>query len=145
MKIAGPIILLVCGVMALVGVFLPWVGSYGTSISGWEVLSEFGINNAIVVLIGSILLLVFALPAVIVSANPEGSQKVLLNLCNLASIGAVLGIGGASFFLWDVIDNDAVELLKHGFYISYVAVALGFIFGITTIITTQRAGSQITE
>ncbi len=148
MKIAGPIILLVCGVVALVGVFLPWVDSLGLSISGWEVFSEFGINDAtepFLVFIGSILLLVLALPAVIVSSNPQGSQKVVRDLCILASLGAALGIGGASWLLSDAINNDYVELLRYGFYASYAAAVLGLVFGITTIITTQRAGSQITE
>jgi len=142
MKIVGPIILLVCGVIALVGIFLPWASDGVISISGWEAFSDFGIDEApepLLVFIGSILLLVFALPAVIVSANPEGSQKVLLSLCILASLGAAVGIGGASWFLFGAIDNDAVELLSYGFYISYAASALGLIFGITTIIKSQRA------
>jgi hypothetical protein len=147
MRLAGPIILLVCGVIALVGVFLPWVGDV-LSISGWEAISDFGINDAtepFLVFSGSILLLVFGLPAVIVSANPEGSQRVLLSLCILASLGAALGIGGASWFLSGAINNDAVELLSYGFYASYAAATLGLIFGITTMITAQRAGYQITE
>jgi len=142
MKIVGPIILLVCGVIALVGIFLPWASDGVISISGWEAFSDFGIDEApepLLVFIGSIFLLVFALPAVIVSANPEGSQKVLLSLCILASLGAAVGIGGASWFLFGAIDNDAVELLSYGFYISYAASALGLIFGITTIIKSQRA------
>lgn len=146
MKIVGPIILLVCGIIALVGVFLPLVSYGGLSISGWEAFSEIGIDEAtepFLVFIGSILLLVFALPAVVVSANPEGSQKVVRNLCVMASLGAAVGIGGASLLLFDAINSDGVELLSYGFYISYATVVLGLIFGIITIITSQRAGFQI--
>lgn len=145
MKIVGPTILLVCGVIALVGIFLPWVGG---AISGWEAFSDFGINDAtepFLVFIGSILLLVFALPAVIISANPGGSQKLVRNLCILASIGAAVGIGGASWFLIEVINDDLVEILSYGFYVSYAAAALGFVFGIITTITSQRVGFQIKE
>ena len=147
MKIVGPIILLVCGVIALVGVFLPLMGD-GPSISGWEAFSNFGIDEApepFLVFIGSILLLVFSLHAVVVSANPEGSQKVVRNLCIMASLGAAVGIGGASWFLFEAIDNNAVEILSYGFYASYAAAVLGLIFGIITIITSQRAGFQIKE
>ena len=142
MKIAGPIILLLCGIIALVGIFLPWVGDDILSISGWEAFSDFGIDEVpepFLVFIGSILLLVFALPAVIVSANPEGSQKVLLSLCILASLGAAVGIGGASWFLSGAINNDAVELLSYGFYASYAAAALGLVFG---IIVSVRAATR---
>jgi len=142
MKIMSPIILLICGVIALVGVFLPWVIFGEMSISGWEAISDFGIEGAtepFLVFIGSILVLVSALPAAIVSANPEGSKKVVLSLCILASIGAVLGIGGPSRFLFDAISNDVIEILGYGFYMSYAAAVLALIFSITTIIYSQRA------
>ena len=140
MKIAGPIILLICGVMALVGVFLPWVGGI---VSGWDAISEYGINDAtepFLVFIGSILLLAFALPALIVSANSEGSQKAVLTLCILASLGAAVGISGASWLLSDVIKGDGVEFLSYGFYMSYAAAVLGLIFG---IIVSVRASARV--
>ena len=45
MKIAGSIILFVCGVIALVGVFLPWLGDDISSISRWGVLSDYDIKD----------------------------------------------------------------------------------------------------
>jgi hypothetical protein len=146
-KIVGPIILLFCGVIALVGIFLPWVGDGVISLSGWEAFSNFGIDKVtepFLVFIGSILVLVFSLPAFIFSVNPGGSQLVR-NLCILASIGAAVGIGGASWFLIEVINEDLVEILSYGFYVSYAAAALGFVFGIITTITSQRVGFQIKE
>jgi hypothetical protein len=136
MKIVSPIILLICGVMALVGVFLPWVVG---EVSGWDAISEFGINDAtepLLVFIGSILLLVFALSTVIVSANPKGSQKVVLTLNILASLRAALGIAGASWLISDVIINDGLDFLSYGFYVSYAAAVLGIIFGIIVSVRT---------
>ena len=139
MKIVGPIILLVCGVLALAGVFMPWFGGNLLSISRWEAYSAFGMFSIdfFLVFIGSMLLLVFALSAAIVSANPEGSQKMVGNLCILASLGAVMGMGGASLLLLDLVESDSVGLLGYGFYVSYAAAALGLIFGIIASIRAR--------
>lgn len=147
MKITGSIVLLVCGIVAFVGIFLPWSEGFGISISLWEIFSEADLQpttDSFLLFIGSILLFVSALSAVIVSANPKLPQKVLLSFFILVSLGAALGIGGASWHLFDAINWDYVEFLGYGFYISYVAVILGLVFGINTIITSQRSGFQLT-
>jgi hypothetical protein len=142
MKTVGPILLLVSGILAFIGVFMPWTGEYGFYFSGFQVLIVSGVvgdtTPIFYMLIGSILLLLLALSVLIISANTWGSQKVVLSLCILASLGAALGIGGASWFISDAIANDAVEILSYGFYISYAAAALGLIFGVVTAIGSQR-------
>ena len=136
------IILLICGIIALVGIFLPWASDGVFSTSGWEAFSCWGIDEAIqpfLVFIGSMLVLIFSLPVIRVSANPWGSHKAIVSLCIFTSIGAALGIGGASWLLSDAINTGAMGLVSYGFYISYAATVLALIFSITTIIYSQRA------
>ena len=136
------IILLICGVIALVGIFLPWVSDGVFSTSGWETISEWGINEAIqpfLVFISSILVIIFSLPVIIVTAKPWRSHKLIVSLCIFTSIGAALGIGSASWLLSDAINSGAVGLASYGFYISYAATVLALILSITTIIHSQRA------
>lgn len=150
MKKAGPIVVLFCGVIVLVGIFLPWASASVTvegvtisaSLSGWDTISDWGIGEAIepfLVFIGGILIFVLALPAVIVSMNPEGSQKVVRILSILASLGAALATGVAIWLFAEAIDDGLVEFVSYGFYISFAAAVLGLVFG---IIVSVRARTQ---
>lgn len=150
MKIAGPIVVLFCGVIVLVGIFLPWASAsmtiegvtFSASVSGWEALSDLGIDEAtevFLVFIGGILIFVFALPAVIVSIKTEGSQKVVRNLCILASLGAAVATGVTLWLFTDAIRDGVVEIVSYGFYISSAAAVLGLIFG---IMASVRARAQ---
>jgi len=142
----GPIIVLGCGIVALVGFFLPLLsGVFGGSISGWDVISEFGIGDFTepwLIFIGTIILLISAVIAV---AALKASPKVVFYLSIAASLGAALAIGGATLFLIEAINNDVAEFLSYGFYTTFAAAVLGLVFGIITNITAQRAGSQIIE
>ena len=142
MKMVNSIILLICGVIGLVGIFLPWASDGVFSISGWETFSNWGVNEAtqsFLVFIGSILVIIFSIPVVVVSANPWGLHKLIVVLCIFTSIGAALGIGGASWLLSNAINAGAIGLASYGFYISYAAAVLALLFSITTIIYSQRA------
>ena len=135
MKRVGPLILLICGVLATAGIFLPF--QYDDS--GWELISvgSSGIEGAsITILIGSILIFAFALPTVIVAMNPRGSQKVVRNLGILASVGAAVAIIGATWFFAQAFTRS----FDIGFYITTLSAAFGMFFG---ILTSQRAGFQI--
>ncbi|MFC1866111.1 hypothetical protein ACFLYB_05315 [Chloroflexota bacterium] len=140
--IEGVFILLLCGMAALLGVFLPW--SNTASISGWEGLQDIGISidletiEVFLILIGSILVIIFSLSAAIVSRSPNSSQLVR-NLCILATIGAAVAVGGASWWFSLLINWESVDIAGYGFYLSFVASVLGFIIGITTSLIAQRA------
>jgi len=142
MKTAGQILLLIMGILAFIGVLMPWMGESGWGWSGWLALRFGGIggetiNTQILLMsIGSLLLLISALPALVISANTEGSKTALLSLYILASIGAAVCIGGGSWFLFDAIREEAVAYLIEGFYISYIAAILGLVFGIIGSIRT---------
>ncbi|UCE97419.1 MAG: hypothetical protein JSV74_05565 [Dehalococcoidia bacterium] len=132
MKKAGSIILLICGIIALTGFFLPWIGDNITIMSGWGILSEYGINGIaqyFIFFIGNMLLLVLAIPTVIASMDTEESRKTLLSLSILASLGAAVGVGGATWLLSELISQGGGEIFQYGFYISFAAVVIGFIFG----------------
>jgi len=142
MKIASPIILIFCGIIALVGVFLPWA----SSITGWEAFMEYGLSTeadtvqVFLVFIGSILLLITAIPVAFVSANPESSKRIVMILSILASIGAAVGVAGASWFLSSAIRWESIEFLEYGYYMSFGATVLALIFG---IIESIRASARV--
>lgn len=148
MMIAGPIVVLVCGIVVLIGVFLPWISGpawWPTTItlSGWDGVSQYGLNNATeacLVFFGGVLIIGFALPAVIASLTSKGSQKTVRNLCILASVAALLAVGDALWALIPIVSDDLTDFVSYGFYISFAAAILGLVFG---IIASVRAATRV--
>jgi hypothetical protein len=145
MRIAGPVITLACGIAVLVGVFLPWlsVSMWGitVSLSGWDAI-QVGISDApepFVVLIGGILMIACALPAFIVSLATKGAKGVVRALGIVASIAALIAIGGGLWAIIPAISDGIAELIGYGLYICIAAAVLGLGFGIVTSVTTKEA------
>jgi len=133
----------------LIGVFLPWASGSALwpstiTLSGWDGIRDYGFNNATeacLVGIGSILMIACALPAVIVSLASRGAQGTVRALGIVASIGALLAIGGALWSIVPVVSEGLTEFLSCGLYISLAAAILGLIFGIVTSATARSSTS----
>ena len=146
MRAIGSGVTLVCGVLIIVGVFLPWI-SESTSIlgltisvskSGWSIIdasswdiSAFVLSDnmhALLVLIGGVVMTVCALTALILSTLPVVRiATVLLGI--LASLVALVAIGGAAWFIVDMMNSDAGSYIGYGVYLSAAAAVVGLIFG----------------
>jgi len=122
----------------LVGVFLPWtrIPVCGATISvwGWDWI-EAGLSKAAepyLVLVGGILMIVCTLPALVVPQATKRARGGVRALGILASIAALLAIGGAIRFAIPFL-SDAVPIsIGYGVYVSIAAAVLGLIFGIMT-------------
>lgn len=146
MRTIGTAITLVCGILVIVGVFLPWI-SESTSIlgftvsfskSGWSIIdasgwdiSDFVLSDnihALLVLIGGIVMTVCVLPALILSTLPVVRiATVLLGI--VASLAALVAIGGAAWFIVDMMNSDAGSYIGYGIYLSAAAAFVGLILG----------------
>lgn len=141
MRIAGSIVTLVCGIVALVGVFLPWASAFPVSVSGWDGISGAGISGApepFLVLIGGILMAVFCLPAFIVSVATRGGRAAVLTLGIFATLASLLVIGGAAWWIVEVAIDPTlgIGVVGYGAYMSVAAGVLGLTFGIVTTATS---------
>jgi hypothetical protein len=134
MRIAGPIVLLVCGILALVGLFLAWhsvsILGYTVSISGWDLRWEW---QPTLVLIGSILLLVCGIPALVLGAVRK-AWGVVLGMGITSVLAAIMVIAGPVYTLIDIAGGDFtdISMVGAGVYICIVAGVIAFIFGILT-------------
>jgi len=138
MRIAGSIITLICGIVVIVGVFLAWADAcymgYCISVSGWDGISVSITDafDAFLVFIGGIMMAVFALPAFIVSLASKGGRAAVATLGILAIVGGLVAVGGGVWFMIDAVINDMFGYISYGFYISFAAAIVGFIFAILT-------------
>ena len=147
--IAGLIVVLVCGIVLLIGVFLPWISgpvwwsTTAVSFSGWDGISQYGINNATeacLVFFGGVLIIGFTLPAAIASLTSKGSQQTVRNLSIIASVGALIAIVGALWAFIPIMVDGLTDFVSYGFYISFAAAFLGLVFG---IIVSVRAATRV--
>ena len=138
MRIAGSIIALICGIVVIVGVFLTWMDAgWGITLSGWDLVS---VGNYIgstfwetyIVLAGGVLMVVFALPAFIVSLAAKGGRAAVITLGIFAIVGGLVATGGCVWFIIDAAVNSAFSYVAYGFYITLAAAIVGFIFAILT-------------
>lgn len=120
----------------LVGVFLPWtrIPMCGATItiSGRDWI-EAGLSKAAepyLVLVGGILMIVCTLPAVVVPRATKGARGGVRALGILASIAALLAIGGAIRFAIPFLSDVGPIAIGYGVYVSIAAAVLGLIFGI---------------
>jgi hypothetical protein len=134
MRIAGPIVLLVCGILALVGLFLAWVSisymGWGVSMSGWDALWEW---EPTLVLIGSILLLACSITALVLGIVRK-ARGVVIGMGITSVIAAIMVIAGPVYILIDVATDQFADMsmLGAGLYVCIAAAFIAFIFGILT-------------
>jgi len=141
MRIAGSVLTLICGIVVLVGVFMPWAqGNFFTvSGSGWDIIDRVGISDGaqpFMVLMAGIAVIGFALPSFIVSMVTRGGKAAVVTLSTLASIASIVALGGAVWFIIDVLTslpNFQLNVIGYGVYISAAAALVGMIFAFVTM------------
>jgi hypothetical protein len=120
-----------------------WWSTTAVSFSGWDGISQYGLNNATeacLVLFGGVLIIGFALSAIITSFTSKGSQQTVRNLNIVASVGALLAVAGASWAFIPIVVDGLTDFVSYGFYISFAAAMLALVFG---IIVSVRAASRV--
>jgi hypothetical protein len=132
MRIAGPIVLLVCGILALVGLFLAWASAsmfgFTLSISGWDGLWEW---ESTLVLIGSIILLICSITALVLGIVRK-ARGVVIGMGITSVLAAVMVLAGPVYILIDYATHDGISIIGVGIYLCIVAAIIAFIFGILT-------------
>ena len=147
--------LLLCGIMAIIGVFLKWVeaSAFGMSmsVSGFTMRQAPG-HYIWMVLIGSILIVVFALSA-LGSSMAKSGRSTLKAPAMLAIAATLVTIGGGIWFLMDLSKygesyNSMVGQLfgasmhaSSGFYLSFIPAIIGFILAILLIVLSNNKES----
>ena len=106
---------LIGGIIAVVGVFLPWASSLGYSVSGWDGRS--GTSQVYVILIGGVLA---AIGAVVTLA---GVKKINY----LVPIGGIIAVIG---WAWAVERAGTLSGWAYGFYVCFVGGILALIGGV---------------
>ena len=159
----GAIILLVCSVLTLVGVFLPWINismsyeglSMSMNFSGWALVNELsfmdwmlaGSIDPYLVIGGAIAMVVGTLGAIIVSRtsdDPEGALKIF---GGAAILGAILAIVGAVWFMIDISGDSMLGMMGinvstgYGLYISLLAAIGGIIAATAPMILASRGAT----
>lgn len=148
MKIVAAIIALLCGIAVLAGIFLPWAEASGSvlgvhfslSVTGMDVISSSGWDisdlalsdnlHAILVLVGAAIMIVCALPAIFLSASSGGGKAAVIPLGILISFGAVVAIGGLTWFFIDMSSvENWTDFVGYGTYLCGGGAVLGLIFG----------------
>jgi hypothetical protein len=149
--------LLLCGIMAIIGVFLKWVevSAFGMSmsVSGFDMRRANG-DYVWMVLIGGSLIVLFALLA-LVSSSAKEDKKGLTQFGMLVLASALVTIGGGIWFLNDISDANANFNMfggmgsihaSSGFYMSFAAAIIAFIFAIVIIVLSRgRAPVAVRE
>ena len=134
MRIAGPIVLLVCGILALVGLFLPWASismfGFTVSASGWDGMMAW---EPLLVLIGSILLLACSITALVLGIVRK-ARGVVIGMGITSVIAAIMVIAGPVYVLIDVATDQFADfsMLGVGVFLCIAAAIIAFIFGILT-------------
>lgn len=162
----GVIILLVCSIMTLVGVFLPWltmsVSYEGLSISieasGWDLVSALsfmdwalaGSIDPYLVVGGAIAMVVGTLGAIIVTRTSEDPEGALRIFGGAAVLGAILAIIGAAWFMIDNMSDSFLEMaginfgIGYGLWISLLAAIGGLLAAIAPMLLASR-GSTLSD
>ena len=107
------IIGLVGGIIAMVGVFLPWASAFGFSTSGWDFTAA--VSYPYVILVGGIIALVGGL--VVLGAKIDQAGYLI-------PVGGILAIAGWG---WAVADAGTLSGFAYGFYACLVGGILALI------------------
>jgi len=149
MRIAGSLITLVCGIVAIAGVFMPWATLTpgiprppGTPIvpTGWQFIDltqamppflQIDMLPLLLAFIGSILIIVFSLPSLIISISVRGARAPVITMGILASLAASVTAVGAFWFLTRASTDNAIAALQYGLYMTMAGAVLGGSFAVT--------------
>ena len=162
---------LICAVVLLAGIFLPWVrcpdpagrlqtgssissSSILGSLSGWDVFRHSGIlsalesmggsplqsdTHAFVVFAASIVMLLCALAAFVISLKSKGDNRWIVAFGIIISLAAVAAIGGLGWFLTDISSMDKwFNYIGYGIYVCGAGAVLGLIAGVSVTVTKGR-------
>lgn len=149
MRIAGSLITLVCGIVAIAGVFMPWAALTpgiprppGTPIvpTGWQFIDltqatppflQIDMLPLLLAFIGSILIIVFSLPSLIISISVRGARAPVITMGILASLAASVTAVGAFWFMTQASTDTAIASLQYGLYMTMAGAVLGGSFAVT--------------
>ena len=137
MRVVGSVITLICGIVVIAGVFLTWLHSGQIAISGWNLTTIDNYFNktfweTYLVLTGGILTAAFALLALIISLAAKGGRAAVVTFGILAIVGSLVAVGGGVWCLVDAARDHLSSYVAYGFYITFAAAIIGFIFAILT-------------
>jgi hypothetical protein len=146
--ILGAVVLLLCGVIAILGVFLPWMGestdifgvSFSANVSGWDAVQLAGIEEVpevLLVIIGAGLMILLAVPALALAVTSDSLRNSARYFIFATSMTTLLVIGGVLWFLIEAISSDYIAFASFGVYLSGGAALIGFLFGITAHVQSQ--------
>ena len=105
------------GIIATVGVYLPWQSVLGINFSGWDLRAL--VSYPYVILIGGIIALLGGLVTLL-------AAKVR-NIAYLVSLGGIIAILG---WAWAVVDTRTLSGWAYGFWVCLVGSILSVIGGI---------------
>ena len=150
MRVAVSILIFICGVVVLVGVFLPWLGDSG--VSGWDV-TEWG-NWAgdagqedvyplypVLALIGGALMAAWVLAELAISRLGHRSYSVTWPLGAVASLAALTVGGGLVAFVVDALDKDLG--IGYGVYVCAAAAAIGLFLAEILLMVDWRRTTRV--
>jgi hypothetical protein len=132
MRIASPIVLMVCGILALVGLSLAWASAsmfgFTLSISGWDGLWEW---ESTLVLIGSIILLICSITALVLGIVRK-ARGVVIGMGITSVLAACMVLAGPVDILIQAATDATVDIgwVGVGVYLCIAAGLIAFIFGI---------------
>jgi hypothetical protein len=140
------IIMVVCGILVLVGLFLSWYSVMGFSSSGWDMISNAGIDDAfgqLLVLIGALIMIGCSGMVLINSLRGKGTLRTLRTLEIVSLVGATMAVSVAFPALIQQAAGDAsMGDTGAGLYLcailGLVAVVVGAVAATTP--TKKKAG-----
>ena len=142
MSKAKSVVALICGVVALVGIFLPWMDSgSGLTISGWELPRQPGDISApqpILAFVGSIAMIILGALAVIKQfgiAKP-GAIKGYDIAYSIASFIVIVACLWYVIFLCAFLESES---MKYGVIVSLVVAGIGLGLGVSGFVHIFRS------
>jgi len=136
MRIASPIVLIVCGILALVGLFKAWIDvsfmGFGVSLTGWDAMTLDGLAwEPLLVLIGSIILLICSITALVLGIVRK-ARGVVIGMGIASVLAAIMVLAGPVKILIEIATDEfaSMSVLGVGIYLCIAAAVIAFIFGI---------------
>jgi hypothetical protein len=134
MRLGASIVTLICGIVALVGVFLPWWDMWGFgTYSGWKIMTELGeelggsvalFPYPLFLLVGCVVAILCALLLIIFSMTKTPSAQMIRSLSVVAVAGIAIAAGPALVIL---INAAKADMVGYGLYMSGIVAAVGII------------------
>jgi hypothetical protein len=113
-------ITLISGILALVGLFLPWIRIpfFGTY-SGWG-LEKYGhsFEAAVIVLIGSFFMILFAF-ILVINATTGARLETLRELSIMSGLASMVAIITILTLFINAATNDIAQFLQYGIHVSF--------------------------